>query len=616
MDKWWQGARVSVLVGCGLLAGLVGSSEALAQSGARRVALVIGNARYQHADVLPSAARDAQRVASALEGLDFQVALLENVPQSQLAGAITAFQGAKKLAEVALFYYSGRAVQVDGKNYLVPIDAELATASAVDTQGVDTAALVAPLPEGGPALNVVLLDANHQNPWAPGWPVRSRAWVPRGLSEIAPTTPGTVVGYSAAPSTAEADPGAWADALIRQLQRPCFSVGTALELASDEVAARTSEAQAPWVYTHRAPETSVAQASCDADLVPMLMNTVPQRDPSEPEEAGGLVLNAKGKPPAKFVDQVLTYTKDVSVVLQPPVSLPSPAAGSFVRPYAPKRSEDIDEQRIGTYDTIKSSCSRHLIFADQELASPDTYEALVTLPSGIAEGFDVPVPNLGGAARHRAIAGLQYEVMGKRVLVGGQEALARCCLQRPAECSEEIISEWWQGVGRIYQINASKAGVKYLAGALEEAKGALHAKVREGMVLNNEWRAPAYFAYEVQRLVLPRCSEYLDAAVRPSSDLVFAGTSQQVGDETEARQGAARDAELRLVDMLTRDHGVRPGRATTVAAALITDVFETFICVDENLAGPAPLFQGQARMTVAKERFQASLAEIMGPNRP
>jgi uncharacterized caspase-like protein len=98
----------------------LGCSQASAE---KRVALVIGNGAYAHKAELANPPHDAEDVAAALKRTDFEVILATNLGQTDMQDAIIRFSRAAKNADVAMFYYSGHAMQFNGVNYLMPVDA-------------------------------------------------------------------------------------------------------------------------------------------------------------------------------------------------------------------------------------------------------------------------------------------------------------------------------------------------------------------------------------------------------------------------------------------------------------------------------------------------------------
>ncbi|MGI9385014.1 MAG: caspase family protein, partial [Methyloligellaceae bacterium] len=101
---------------------IAGFSYALAE---KRVALVIGNAAYEHTPVLKNPLNDARRIAQALKSLDFEVIEGSDQNIDQMRDTIKAFRSALEGADVALLYFAGHGIQVAGKNYLMPVSAKL-----------------------------------------------------------------------------------------------------------------------------------------------------------------------------------------------------------------------------------------------------------------------------------------------------------------------------------------------------------------------------------------------------------------------------------------------------------------------------------------------------------
>lgn len=127
----------------------------------KRIALVVGNAAYERGR-LRNAVNDARSMAQELKGLGFQVLAFEDAPQKTFKRAVRDFGEALRAAgkgAVGLFYYSGHAIQASGKNYLIPIDAEIEkeTDTAIESVDVDTVLEQMEAAEG--RVNIVILDA-------------------------------------------------------------------------------------------------------------------------------------------------------------------------------------------------------------------------------------------------------------------------------------------------------------------------------------------------------------------------------------------------------------------------------------------------------------------------
>jgi uncharacterized caspase-like protein/tetratricopeptide (TPR) repeat protein len=130
-----------------------------------RIALIIGNADYAAPNQLANPANDAEDVAGELRKLDFKVTVAKNLKASDQANVLREFIGELSGADVALFYYAGHAMQIDGKNYLIPVDAQLQKLADVtfDTVSLDS---VIDLMQRETKTNLVFLDACRDNPFA------------------------------------------------------------------------------------------------------------------------------------------------------------------------------------------------------------------------------------------------------------------------------------------------------------------------------------------------------------------------------------------------------------------------------------------------------------------
>jgi hypothetical protein len=195
----------------------------------RRIALVIGNGKYQHAVALPNPASDARAVAKALGEIGFEVALGTDLDRTGMEGRLREFLAKASSAQVALLFYAGHGLQVDGRNYLVPVDAKLETASDLNFGTVDLDRILASLEDPARA-NIVILDACRDNPLARSFAAKTRsAAVGAGLAAYTSLGTGTLIAFSTAPGKVAADgDGAnspFTQGLIKYLHTPASRCG-------------------------------------------------------------------------------------------------------------------------------------------------------------------------------------------------------------------------------------------------------------------------------------------------------------------------------------------------------------------------------------------------------
>ncbi|CAG0979535.1 hypothetical protein RHDC4_01794, partial [Rhodocyclaceae bacterium] len=163
----------------------------------KRVALVVGNAAYPSSP-LKNPVNDARAISAKLKALGFEVITRENVAQKDMTRAITQF--GEKLARkgaVGLFYYAGHGMQVRGKNYLIPVDAQISSEASVRSEAIDVDSMLEQLSTS--ALGIVILDACRNNPFE-----RRFRGASGGLAQMdAPK--GTLIAYATAPGKVASD---------------------------------------------------------------------------------------------------------------------------------------------------------------------------------------------------------------------------------------------------------------------------------------------------------------------------------------------------------------------------------------------------------------------------
>ena len=183
-----------------------------------RVALVIGNGAYV-VGRLNNPVLDARAMAATLTGLGFEVLAHENLSYRDMRRAVAEFGERIANGGVGLFYYSGHGVQMNGKNYLVPVDADIKNERYVAAESIDADSVLIQMQEAKTRVNIVVLDACRNNPFAGRF--RSLA---RGLAFM-DVPAGTYVAYSTAPGSVAEDGepgknGIYTGELLKALREP------------------------------------------------------------------------------------------------------------------------------------------------------------------------------------------------------------------------------------------------------------------------------------------------------------------------------------------------------------------------------------------------------------
>jgi formylglycine-generating enzyme required for sulfatase activity len=217
----------------------------------KRLALVIGNSAYAGNNSLSNPVNDAEDLAKALRGLDFEVIHRRNLNQQQMETVINQFM--EKLGNnkgVGLFYFSGHGVQYEGENYLIPVGASrvLRAADQLRYKAVAAGFVLASMKAAGNEVNLIILDACRNAPFKSGF---KGDMIPPGLTTM-PTVPGALIAYAASPGgvamngTGRNSP--YVKHLIAWMQKPQLSLNDILRNVRRAVHKETNGIQSPGYY--------------------------------------------------------------------------------------------------------------------------------------------------------------------------------------------------------------------------------------------------------------------------------------------------------------------------------------------------------------------------------
>jgi uncharacterized caspase-like protein len=232
----------------------VGPDKPFAAPAQKRVALAIGNSAYLYTRKLDNPRNDATDVAAALTRLGFQVIEGHDLDKAGLDAIIREFIAHLHGADVGVFFYAGHGLHVSGRNYLVPVDAQLTTQPAFDLELVRLD-LVHRTMEQEARTNILFFDACRDNPLtdtlARAMGTRS-VEVGRGLG-IVQGGAGTLISFSTQPGTLALDGkgrnSPYSAALVRQLATSREDLGTMLIAIRNEVMKETDRRQVPWEHS-------------------------------------------------------------------------------------------------------------------------------------------------------------------------------------------------------------------------------------------------------------------------------------------------------------------------------------------------------------------------------
>jgi tetratricopeptide (TPR) repeat protein len=237
----------------------------------RRVALVIGNGAYAHVKPLPNPTNDARAMAKSLRHIGFVVTEGSDLDRNGMQATIRDFLRDAARAQVAVVYYAGHGVQIDGRNYLVPVDIQLRPGSGITETMMDLDTIMAGL-DDQVRTNILILDACRNNPMAPkvasAGPARdielgSGLAAPSTLGAGATRGAGTLIAFATAPGQVALDgEGAnspFSAALSRHIGTPGLEVQQMLTRVRAEVVAATKGKQVPWSNSSLLGEVYLAE---------------------------------------------------------------------------------------------------------------------------------------------------------------------------------------------------------------------------------------------------------------------------------------------------------------------------------------------------------------------
>ncbi|WP_293901232.1 caspase family protein [Phenylobacterium sp.] len=216
-----------------------------------RVALVIANSAYRSVPRLPNPPNDAKVMADALREVGFTVSEKNDLTKRDLEAALKTFAQAARGADVAVIYYAGHGMEQGGLNYLVPVDATLASDQDVDFDAIPLDLLLRSV-DGATRLKLVILDACRNNPFLTAMQrsggTRS---IGRGLARVEPSGD-TLVAYAAREGSTAADgdggDSPFTKALARRMVTPGLEIRLLFGQVRDEVMKVTDQRQEPAIY--------------------------------------------------------------------------------------------------------------------------------------------------------------------------------------------------------------------------------------------------------------------------------------------------------------------------------------------------------------------------------
>ena len=277
-----------------------------------KIALLIANGKYQHCSQLQSPIPDMELLSNSLKRMGFSVQTLRDASKEQMLDSLSEFERRLRANRgIAFFHYGGHGVQVGGRNYLLPVDANIPDESRVATRAVDAEEVVAAMEQSDARVSVVILDACRDNPL----PKTSTRSATRGLAPFARKPKNSVIVFSAEAGN-KAQDGLFTPTLVKHLETPGQSLSQTLMRVRREVVTVTNHSQTPGEYNQLLDEVylfgGATAVGASGDLSARAQ--VPQQKVvGNPVEALGMVPEpARIAPPAfgRDVSDMETVIRD------------------------------------------------------------------------------------------------------------------------------------------------------------------------------------------------------------------------------------------------------------------------------------------------------------------
>lgn len=234
------------LIGLATILLVLGVLAAQAAPGGQRIALIIGNGRYQNVQTLANPTNDSIAMRGALEKLGFTIYGGDDLDLSELRSTIAEFRQAAEKADTVLFYYSGHAFQLRGRNYLVPVDAKLKAVSSIEAETVRLDWVIEELQDSR-RQTLIFLDACRNNPLPPSQRTND------GLAQVESAGNDLFVAFATQPGNISYDGNGklspFTKAIAKHISTPAQGISDLMIQVRNDVEKLTLGQQTPWEQT-------------------------------------------------------------------------------------------------------------------------------------------------------------------------------------------------------------------------------------------------------------------------------------------------------------------------------------------------------------------------------
>jgi subtilisin-like proprotein convertase family protein len=258
----WGVRKLARLLGLAVVA----MALLVSAASAAKVALVVGNGRYEHTGELANPGNDAKAFAAFLRTAGYDVTEVIDGDRRAMSESLAAFAGKLQPDDTALFYYAGHGLQMAGENYLIGVEARLLSEFDVPGEAISLSSIIETM-ETRAKVAMLFIDACRDNPLADNLKQSTRS-VSRGLAPVDTQGDGTVIAFAAEPGQValdgEGDNSPFTSALIDNLATPGAEIATAFRHVVADVRSATGGRQSPQLVTSLAIEIYFGEAGDSA----------------------------------------------------------------------------------------------------------------------------------------------------------------------------------------------------------------------------------------------------------------------------------------------------------------------------------------------------------------
>jgi uncharacterized protein len=313
-----------------------------------RLALVIGNGKYVNVPTLENPPNDAADLANALRSVGFEVIEQRDASRDAMTKALREFSARLRGADMALFFYAGHGMQMNGENYLIPVDADIQTPADLRFNTVDLTDIQQEM-EGSGRVNIIILDACRNNPFAERLAQGGRAAPSRGLGRIDAVGEGSLIVYSTQPNNVALDGAGrnspFTAALIKHVTTPGIEVRQMLSRVRGDVLASTERRQTPWDSSSLTGDVYLAGAAASQPAPVVAAPAPPPNLPPAPAPAANNDTSRAGPQVAAITSvppQTLSGSPQPAATPQNDCDRLVAFAPPFATPEQLKRSKHVD----------------------------------------------------------------------------------------------------------------------------------------------------------------------------------------------------------------------------------------------------------------------------------